>query len=301
MPTGEIIYDLPEDQYHRETGLGDGKWLTRSMICDYLESPRGFFLRHIERVPHAQKKMTQSLRLGSVVDAILSGSSDSVILVPDEHLTPSGAMSTKKETRDWLDDMASKGVTVCDKETWALADLLTKEATRHPICGHLLQKTTAHQVTIRWTDPKTGLKLQTRPDRYAEGLCWGDDKTTKDPLHRFMNPVDTYGYDIQQVMAMDGSAAAGLTLPNGGPVPFCFLVMQTKYPFDVSVISLEQRVVESAYHRFHAALAGIYAGRFGSVDKQLRSAPVPFWWTAKHESSDGAGYNDPNEGESNDD
>ena len=206
-----------------------------------------------------------------------------VIQAPAEHLTPSGAMSTKKATKDWLSEQDKLGVTVCDDATYSMAQLLCSEAERHPICKHLIKRTTSNQVTLRWTDPKTGLSVQTRPDRLAAGVCWGDDKTTRKPLRQFMAAVSEYGYDIQQVMAMDGAAACGMP-----PLPFCFLVMQTTFPFDVGVIKLQQRVVDSAYARFHQALEGIKNEQYGSADEDLRTAHVPFWWTERYETETGA-------------
>ena len=280
--TGEVLHDLPEITYHAQTGLGEGLYVTRSMICDYLESPRGFYLRHMQRVPEAAKDWSRSLNLGSVVDAILSGTTDLVQLAPEEHLTPSGLLSTKKATQIYLDEQGALGITVCDLKTWELGQLLAREADRHPICKRLIERTSAHQVTLRWTDPKTGLRLQTRPDRLAGGLCWADDKTTRKPLRSFMSAVAEYGYDIQQVMAMDGAAACGLE-----PLPFCFLVLQTTYPFDVAVMRLPQRVVENAYARLHRALAGISAQEFGTADLDLREVDTPFWWSAQFETMEG--------------
>ena len=280
MTTPADLPVIPEDQYHRETGLGEGLYVTRSMLLDYQESPRGFYLRHVLRHPLAKKTWNTGMGLGTIVDLMLSGEADRVIAVPDEHLTPSGNLSTKKATLAWLEERDAAGEAPADPATLHLAELLCEESRRHPICMRLIERTTHQQVTLRWQDEETGLWLQTRPDRLADGLCWADDKTTRKPLRSFMTAVDEYGYDLQQVMAMDGAAALGLPA-----LPFVFLAMQTSYPFDVGVLRLEPRVIENAYGRYRAALKGIAAQQYGSTDSDLRSLTVPYWWDAKRETA----------------
>ena len=44
----QLLLDLSEDDYHSSSGMGPDQWLTRSMVCKYIESPYLFWMHYVK-------------------------------------------------------------------------------------------------------------------------------------------------------------------------------------------------------------------------------------------------------------
>lgn len=274
------MLNIPEQDYHDSTGLD--QYVTRSMILDYDQSPNGFYLRHVQKNPQAQRSESKSMLLGSVVDMLLNGDAGRIVKqsdIPDTLVTSTGAWRTaagvQRAVTEYRDDLASRGAFLVPDDVYAKAEFIIEQMNRDWRAKHLLASVEHFQPTLRWND---GLDLQTRPDL----LCkqgWVDIKTTGKPLSKFGQSVDDYGYDLQQVMVQEGAARCGIE-----PKPFVFIVAQTVYPFEVDVIALPKLKVDKANERYRSALTGIQSKRWRDDNRTITEAPIEYWYLSKYET-----------------
>lgn len=285
MADAHIIYDMPEEQYHEESGLGDGLWLTRSAVKSYCnDDPEWFHIAHVEKAEIAQFPGSDSTLLGSAVDAILEGTFDQKYAV-----VPDGMSLTTKEGRAWkaaLPDgverlpRTSKATASYDKALMCVRRLL-----RVPNNRYLMDKGKS-QVVFRWTDDETGLRRQIRPDIWIPSEALGDWKTTADPMELFNRTAVKYGYDIQQVDYSDGVYQA-----TGKEHPFFFGLVNTSRPFKAASKQLPVPLVESASVRLRAALRGIANGEFtNTYPANAVIEPLEAFLEFKLMTEDGIGY-----------
>ena len=302
----EVIDDLPEHQYHEETGLGDGLWLTRSMICDYIDSPSGFELRHICKDKRAQRKQSSdSMKLGSYLDVMITEGeqafhskyvSPQFSEVKEEWLTPSGGISKSKAAQKAIDEAVCQGYVfkeiphsvaawesclmhhgmealcseTAEKAKYMASRLQTNALAKAIIDGHC-----GKQLTIRAV-LNNGLSIQCRIDLTCEGYgIVADLKTTNRRKERFMQSAVDYGYHVQGWLYHQLAIAAGLKVEHD----FLFVCQMNCYPWDSYVVALPGEVYEWAGKKAMSAINGINGQIFG---EQQTTAYIPFteYWLA---------------------
>jgi exodeoxyribonuclease VIII len=161
------------------------------------------------------------------------GTGANVITYPDEHLTPSGAVSTKAATVAWADEQRANGLVVIGTAQAAQVDGMAESVLAHPEARHILETVAGREVTI--ITEIDGVPVRARFDIY-DGTNAADLKSARDASPRgFNTAVGRYGYHIQDRWYSEAHTAV-----NGTELEtFKFLVVESAAPYLVGVYDLD--------------------------------------------------------------
>lgn len=224
-----IIHDLDEAIYHSHPALSSTQART------LLDSPARY--KHALANPQPHK---DAFDLGTAVHSKVLGVGAKVITYPDEHLTPSGSVSTKAATVEWVEGQRKNGTVVVTRKQQSLADGMAEAVLAHPVARALFEKPGRPEASMFATDPETGVGVRARfdflPDMDAPNPIAVDLKTTGKAAdsYGFMRSVSDFGYDVQQEHYEDTLGFAGFDA-----IPFVFVVVETYAPHLVGLHQLD--------------------------------------------------------------
>lgn len=217
-----IIYDLDEREYHADPALSS------TGARRLLESPAKFRYSLDHPQPHKD-----AFDLGTAVHTKVLGVGANVITYPEEHLTPSGAVSTKAATVEWAEEQRANGLVVIGAAQAAQVNGMSEAVLAHPEARSFLEAISGREVSI--FAEIDGVPMRARFDIY-DGTNSGDFKSARDASPRgFNTSVGRYGYNIQEQWYRDvNTAATGRELET-----FKFIVAETTAPYLVGVYDLD--------------------------------------------------------------
>jgi len=281
-----IIEDMPEEQYHAETGTGTGQFITRSMIHLAHKDPALFDLRYNKKRPLAQFNGNVSTDFGTYFESVLFDEMDNIIQVPDDHLTKSGAISTKQDTVKWLEDRRAEGGVLETPAMKEKAAFMVERCMYSKKWQWLREKVknpeNRRQLVVRWQDRVTELPLQVRIDIEIKGVCLIDIKTTMKALHSFSTTASDYGYDIQSVMYPHG-----YDLATGEKLPFAFATAQNKDPWETDILQLSDADLVYGDAHFGNGLKNIVEKNWYDENTKPTVVDSPAWKLYQHENEEG--------------
>lgn len=231
-----IITDMPDADYHRRTELSS------TGVRRLLDSPARFHYWNTHPQP-----TKPAFDLGSAAHAKILGVGATITIYPDEHLTPSGAVSTKQATRDWEQEQRALGLIPIGRTDAAKVDAMAEAVLADTQARSILETITGREVTI--INDVDGVPSRARFDLYGHGHA-GDLKTTRDASPTAFNrSVGSYGYHIQQQWYEDVHRAE-----TGTPLErFTFIVVESAAPHLVGVYRLDFIWEDLAQKRTHQA------------------------------------------------
>jgi len=112
------------------------------------------------------------------------------------------------------------------------------------------------QVSIFWTDEKTGVKLKTRPDvSRTDKNILVDIKTTRDASPRaFSKQINDLNYWMQAVMQIDGCLSSGFM----GTVDFYFwIAVEKEAPYNVAIYEFHKDDIDRKFIEYRLLLEEI--------------------------------------------
>lgn len=217
-----IITDMPDADYHQRPELSS------TGVRRLLDSPARF--KYFDTHPQPTKA---AFDLGSAAHAKILGVGAGIVEYPDEHLTPSGAVSTKQATRDWEQEQRALGLIPIGRTDANRVDAMAEAVLADPRAREILETITGREITI--IHNVDGVPSRARFDLYGHGHA-ADLKTTRDASPKAFNrSVGTYGYHIQQQWYEDVHHAE-----TGTPLErFTFITVETTAPHLVGVYRLD--------------------------------------------------------------
>lgn len=217
-----IIQDLPENEYHARPELSS------TGARRILDSPARF--RYWADNPQPPKT---AFDIGHAAHTKILGTGASIVVIPDEHLTDSGNVSTKAATREWLQEQRDAGLTPIGRADAERVDAMAEAVLMDKDARAVLERITGREVSI-FTEVD-GVAVRARFDMY-DGMHGGDLKTTRDASPRgFNRSIGNYGYHIQQEWYSDAhQAETGRRLQS-----FKFVVVEVAPPHLVGVYELD--------------------------------------------------------------
>lgn len=217
-----IVVDMDEQTYHAHPALSS----TGARLL--LDSPARFRCRQTHPEPHKD-----AFDLGAAVHTKVLGVGATVITYPDEHLTPSGAVSTKAATVAWADEQRANGLVVIGAAQAAHVDGMAEAVLAHPEARNILETVVGREVSI-FADIE-GVAVRARFDIY-DGSTAADLKSARDASPKgFNTTVGRYGYHIQEQWYREAhTAVVGTELDS-----FQFLVVENVAPYMVGVYDLD--------------------------------------------------------------
>lgn len=217
-----IIHDLEERLYHQRPELSS------TGARRILDSPARY--RYWANHPQAPKA---SFDLGHAAHAKILGVGANIIIYPDEHLTPSGNVSTKAATVTWEMEQRALGFVPIGAADARRVDRMAEAVLADPDAREILETITGREVSI--ITEVEGVPSKARFDVY-DGARAADLKTATDASPRgFNTSVGRYGYHIQEQWYADAHhAETGAFLSE-----FKFIVVETRPPHLVGVYDLD--------------------------------------------------------------
>lgn len=217
-----ISYDMSDAEYHARTELSS------TGVRRLLDSPARF--RYWADNPQPPKA---AFDVGHAAHAKILGVGAQIVEYPDEHLTPSGAVSTKAATVAWEQEQRANGLVPISRRDARNVDAMAEAVLAHPEARQILESITGREVSI--IADVDGVPCRARFDLY-NGTNGADLKTTRDASPgAFNRSVATYGYAVQESHYGDVHEAE-----TGSPLEsFKFLVCESTRPHLVAVYELD--------------------------------------------------------------
>lgn len=272
----ELILDMPEEDYHASSGLGEGQYVTRSMLGLMSNDPPLFRYTYVDKDPYCQISDSESMKFGRYVEQYLFGED-----LSSWTERPQKCWSRNKgEWVDWNNGPGRFTDETCELTTkkWSelhpniinpddvsLAEFMKKRFAETALGQFWLkQLTTAQkQAVCRWQDKDTGLPLQIRIDAVIPGSLITDLKSTGSPLEKFTTSADAFAYHTQHAMYQDGYEEV-----TGNRLPFAFAIGETKGLKRARLRSLPGLMVEKGRSDYKAALQRIKQQDYSAYDAE---------------------------------
>lgn len=224
-----IIHDLGEREYHARPELSS------TQARQILDSPARYRWQ-LTQPP----RTSDSFDVGHAAHAKILGVGNQVVEYPDEHLTPSGAVSTKAATIAWADEQRANGRIPITATHARHIDAMAENVLAHAEARALLEQPGHAEASVFATCDETGIDVRARfdylPDLNLANPIAFDLKTigTKATYREFAKSVHTYGYHVQS-----GHYRDTLRLATGDTIPLQFVVVEKNAPHFVAVYELD--------------------------------------------------------------
>lgn len=268
LPDG-LCSSVPESLYHaRIPGVA-----SKSVLDLVARAPAVYaaWLAGVER------EQTPALMFGKALHC--------AALEPDVYratytVEPSFGDCRKKENKAARDEWRlSNGGRLLLEQPDALAiDGMVKAIAAHPLASKMLGGDGVSELTVKWTDPDTGIVCKSRADRYVERLNMCVDlKSTEDARAEvFAKSCANWGYHRQQAFYEDGFAAVGAQLEH-----FTFVAVEKRAPYLVAVYSLDADAVGKGREWARRTL-GVFAdcvesGTYPGLSNSIETLSLPRW------------------------
>ena len=241
-----IVLGLDEQLYHSHDSLSS------TGARKLLESPARF--HYAQQHPQAPKA---AFDLGTATHSKVLGTGSAAIAYPDEHLTPSGGVSTKAATVAWAAEQRDNGLTPISPADMAAVDAMAESVLAHPIARRLFAQEGDAEASVFATDTNTGVDMRARFDflpNFTQHDPWTVDlKTTAKSAapDQFAKTAGNFGYFIQQEWYLH---AYGLATGDYR-ARMKFVVVETFAPYLVGVYDLAEEYAEIGRAKVRKALA----------------------------------------------
>lgn len=216
------IHDMPDAEYHFRPELSS------TGARKLLNSPARY--RHWANNPQPPKA---AFDLGHAAHAKILGVGANITIYPDEHLTPSGNVSTKAATVEWEREQRANGVIPVSRWDARKVDAMAEAVLAQASARTILENIAGREVSI-FADVE-GVTSRARFDIY-DTTAAADLKTARDASPKgFNRSVGTYGYHLQERWYRDvHKAETGTELAS-----FKFIVVESAAPHLVGVYDLD--------------------------------------------------------------
>lgn len=270
----QIVLDMDEEMYHARSELSS------TGVRRLLDSPA----RYQWDMTHRTESVAYDV--GHATHSRILGVGSPVVDIPDEHLTPSGNVSTKAATSAWLAEQRAAGLVPIGAANRALIDGMAEAVLAHPAARALLERPGNAEVSAFATDPETGVALRARFDRLCEDVAI-DVKTTAGsagPLG-FAREAARHGYPIQEAHYADT-----LEIIAGVRLPMAFVVVEKRRPHLVAVHYFDD-ITRLTARELAAKARATYAectaaDTWPGYSADPYTTQVPGWWLDQAEDQE---------------
>lgn len=273
-----IIHNMPEAEYHAHPALSSTG--ARALLPRFDGSPKNY--QWVKQNP----RTSRAFDVGTAVHRIVLGVGAETVEYPKEHLTPTGNVSTKKETVAWAEEQRAAGLTPVSPGEAEKVNRAAEAVLAHPAARPLLEVAVHREVSV-FADVD-GVPCRARFDALSDetrrGVIAVDVKSARAITPAaFTRSVVSYGYDVQDAFYRDTYQAS-----EGRPVDeFWFIAVQAVGPFDVAVHRIEDywlgmaRAEAAEARRIFAecTASGVWPG----FDTSPHTLTAPAWAVIEHE------------------
>ncbi len=243
-----VQFDEPVTVYHEDRDyLGS----TQIKVADQSAL---VFNRRVN-LREGESEQSDALALGSLWHTLLEIGIDRfgerAVVAPPAFCTGGGALSTKKEAKEWRAEQPADAIVLTTSQSDTLGEMWEGFAA-NSAAGDLYCSITHREVSLRW-ESTAGVKVRCRPDAICEGGRLVDFKSTRHstPLRDFKWAVKDYGYGLSAALYEQGCVLAGLAEP-----PMHFVVTSTA-SLETQVLTLPQSYMDFCRQRLEQLLLEI--------------------------------------------
>jgi len=217
-----IVRDMHEETYHSRPELSS----TQARLL--LKSAALF--RYAMDHPRSPKRVFD---VGSAAHTKILGEGSNVIEYPEEHLTPSGNVSTKGATLAWAEEKRAEGLIPVSPADVADVNGMAEAVLAHPDSRPILERLTQREVTI--IQEIDGVPVRARFDLYGAGEA-ADLKSGRDASPSgFNRSIARYGYFVQRRWYDDTNHAETGDRLHAFPL----IIVESTAPYLVGVYDLD--------------------------------------------------------------
>lgn len=225
-----VVYGMPEVEYHAPK---DELSSTGAKLL--LESPAKFKYQIID----GHRVHRSGFDLGTAVHTKVLGVGERFITYPDEHLTPSGNVSTKADTKAWEDERRAAGKIILTRNEQHLVDAMAEAVLAQPLARMLFERPGKPEVSV--FDEYLGVKRRGRFDYLPDdGGVAVDLKSAVDASPAgFARAAARYGYHVQRGHYLDMYERI-----TGERREMLFVVVEKEPPYLVAVHRLNEQFAD---------------------------------------------------------
>ena len=240
---GPGIYpDVPDADYFTDPAF------SQSQAKELLASPAKY--HHAQTHPKAS---TKAFDVGHAAHAKVLGTGSDVVVIPATLLSPGEAIR-KTEAKEWEAAAIAEGKVVIKPKTAREVDAMAEAILAKPEARRLLELDGQSEVSMWWTDARTGVECRGRVDKLAQtdagDVINVDLKSTNDAsLRGFAKSAGDYGYHVQ-----DGAYDDGYFHITGEHLPCVLIAVEKDPPHLVALFEFSPFDVERGRARWHSAL-----------------------------------------------
>ena len=269
-----IIHGLPIEQYHR--GPMSSTYVSKSGLDDLDRSPRHF--KRMREPDAPPREETQAQLVGNLFHCAL--------LEPAAYASryPVGPAGITRAHKDWkaFEASLSPSQTAIKPEDDLRARLMVSGALEVPEISQLLSVGEA-EISVYWTDKRTGIPCRCRPDWVHpvgdRGDILVDAKSVGDSRpNEFARQVRSMRYHVQDAFYSDGwEAATGRKV-----LGFVFLASEVGFPHTAAAYMLDEADLEDGRAKYRRNLDTLAECRASGVwpgpAKEIATLPqLPNW------------------------
>lgn len=268
------------DAYHADT-LADGPTLSASVAVTLIQkSPAHAYEAHPRLNPNfAKPEEKKAWDLGTVVHSLLLEGTDVAHVVEgyDDWRTKA-AQAEAAEAREqhkipMLRHQWEEALTLVDA---AHAELVAWDLEPPPLTDGVAEQ------PILWTNEKFGVVCRCRPDWRRDDSTVAEDVKTSvygaDPFLFSRKTIYSYGYDLRAAMYLDG-----IRTTYGTDATWRWIVLETKPPFTVSVVTPSDDTLAIGHAKYERALEVwrdcLESGLWPGYGREIHVAEPPAWET----------------------
>lgn len=233
MQTDGFYTDVPAAEYHKKQ-LGV---ISKSALDQLKKSPA-----HYRSWLELEPKETPALAFGRMLHcAVLEPAVFSATHVVQPDFGDCRYKEAKANRDAWRADNA--GCIAVDATDHAAVIGISRSLQAHPAASLILREGLS-EVTVRWTDPITGLPGKSRTDYYVESKALvADLKSTEDASEEgFQRSVVKYRYHVQDALYRLAFSAVKKPVEH-----FALIAVEKEPPYAVSVYTLDADAVSRGY------------------------------------------------------
>lgn len=263
-----LVFGLDEAEYHARPELSSTG--ARLLLEEFGGSPALF--RHRMDNPQPGKR---DYDVGHAAHTEVLGVGSGMVEYPDEHLTPSGNVSTKVATLAWAQEQRDNGLTPVSPEDMRAVNGMRDSILAHPKARQLLEQATEREVSV-FADVE-GVPSRARLDAMGDGIGI-DLKTSRKTANAtgFSRSSGDLGYHVQEGWYRDTLSACGIELDR-----FLFIVVEKTAPYlvgvnehDVIFREMGKAAAGEARRRYRH---GMETGEWPGYSTDIEYASPPAW------------------------
>lgn len=282
-----IIHGMSDDEYHDGRAELSSSW-ARRLLPEFEGSPAHFRYEMDNKKPGDGNP---AFDFGHAAHAEILGIGTGTIVYPAEHLTPSGAISTKAATVEWQKMQRASGLAPITQAEEEVIKTIRDNVLANPNARSLLELSAeGREVTV--VADVDGVPSRCRFDALTvetpQGVFGVDVKTTRKSasVAGFKREALDLGYYFQQEWYRDTYRAS-----EGAEINFVFIVVEKKPPYLVAVHQLDV-TFQQAGKTLAREARRIYAectasGVWPGYPEDVQLVGMPTWAAMQHEEKYG--------------